>query len=293
MINLNWERFAKIKGCTTKVGHFLLLTCDVLHRFALPFVSFAALISGTYLTYDFAALKLRYPNWDRAVDLIVLSLPFVFLVSAFAALVLSILGSICNRSIRILKKQVAELKRENEVIADNIRNLFDGYLYQLSSQLGFGADGKSDERITIYIDSGSGYFVPFGRYSADPQLAKAGRPQYPVNQGCIGEGWKNGWHFVNNLGKNRRYIKNTKDRYSMSEVTINSLSMKSELYAVKRINNGVRPLAVIVVECLRRDKFDSRHLKNILDREEGVISELIGKLKQHIPDLSFARARGY
>lgn len=293
MIRLNWEWVAKIEGWRAKVGLFLLLACDLLHRWLLPIVSFVALISGTYLTYDFAALKLIYPNWDRAIDLIVIALPFAFLVSALAALGLSLLGSICNRSIKILKRQIVELKRENEVLADNIRNLFDGYLYQLSSQLGFGSDGISDERITIYIDSGSGYFVPFGRYSANPQLAMAGRAQYPVNQGCIGRGWTNGWHFENNLGRSRSYVKNTRTRYSMSEATINGLSMRSELYAVKRINSGVQPLAVIVVECLRRDKFDSRHLKSILDREEGVISELIGKLKQHIPDLSFARARGF
>ncbi len=77
------------------------------------------------------------------------------------------------------------------------------------------------------------------------------------------------------------------------EVT-EALNMHSYLYAAKRINDGNgHPLAVIVVESTIGDRYDPTNLRELLDREEGVISELITKLRSHIPQLSFARTQGF
>lgn len=80
----------------------------------------------------------------------------------------------------------------------------------------------------------------------------------------------------------------------MPEDVTSALKMKSHLFGVKRIDDGNgQQLAVIVVESTRDDRYTAQQLKNILDAEKGVISELITKLRPHIPELSFARSRGF
>ncbi|WP_058478883.1 hypothetical protein [Legionella waltersii] len=70
--------------------------------------------------------------------------------------------------------------------------------------------------------------------------------------------------------------------------------MKSKLYAVLRIDtiNG-EPLAVLVVESLNSNRFDENQLKNTLKQEERYLSELIAKLRDHIPNLENAKQKGF
>lgn len=221
-------------------------------------------------------------------------LPDIFIWTAIAALGLSVLRLLYEPSVGKLHEEISGLRRESSVIAENIKNVFDGYLYQLSKKLEFGVNGENMERVTIYIHNSNGSFIPFGRYSANPAFRGPGRSEYPDTQGCISHGWRNGWHFDNSLGTDRTYNRINADRYAMPEAVTSALNMKSHLYGVKRIDDGNgQHLAVIVVESTRENRYTLQQLKDILDDEEGVISELITKLRPHIPELSFARSRGF
>ncbi len=133
----------KVKDfCSEKASGF----CRILT----PVVAFICLLTGSFLTYDFEEFKQVHPNWLEPISIIEGVLPFVFFVSASISLLLGMLHALLQPSIFNLKKKLKDLRRENEVIAETIKNVFDGYLFQLSRHLSFGANGNNCERVTIY-----------------------------------------------------------------------------------------------------------------------------------------------
>lgn len=267
---------------------------DTIDKWVTPFLAFLVLLSSVFVSYDFEMIKKMHPHWDRLFDILHAYLPIMFIGFAGLTFVLSLLHLIfCQPTIKTLMKELRDERTKNELIGDNIKNLFDGNLYQLSKKLNFGERETNCERVTIYIYGEDNHFIPFGRFSANPAYRSPGRAQYSVDQGCISRGWQDGWHFDNDMGDGENYRKNNRTKYNIKKDTSDKIRMKSRLYAVKRIDsdNG-NQLAVLVVESLSQDRFNEQELKNKLDQEEGYFAELITKLKSHIPSLDNARQRG-
>ncbi|KTD83094.1 hypothetical protein Lwal_0002 [Legionella waltersii] len=96
------------------------------------------------------------------------------------------------------------------------------------------------------------------------------------------------------MGDADTYEQNSQTRYAINKKSLKAIKMKSKLYAVLRIDtiNG-EPLAVLVVESLNSNRFDENQLKNTLKQEERYLSELIAKLRDHIPNLENAKQKGF
>jgi hypothetical protein len=267
---------------------------DVLGRILYPIFNSLTIIFAFILNYDFLILKNNYPDW-RGIFNIAESPTIFWLFIAFA--VLSALTSVSEwrrkKSLRQLSNQIASLKEQNEVISENIKNLFDGVLYNLSKKLDFTERDQS--RISLYIHDKKQSFVPFGRYSPNPEFQKPGRSYYPDRQGCISRGWQHGWHFENTFGDtpHAHKKKNTNDYHIPVEVYGN-LKMKSYVYAVKRLNdkNG-DSLAVIVVESTQKDRFTESELQERLNGTVEDFSHMIKALKDYIPTPDNANEQGF
>lgn len=232
--------------------------------------------------FDFSTYKVRYPNWIGLFNLLENKnlLSGLILVLIAIIFVLSVIKGWCETNlldeIKTLKKKYSKI----DVITENIKNLFDGFLVQISKKLKI-TEGDST-RLSLYLyDDTSSQFVPCGRYCPNPQYNIAGRPSYPYNRGCIGEGWKKGCFFRNHdtaLGMNKKELK--------------ILTMPSELYAVMRIEHESKPIALLVVESIDKDRFQEENLKQILYEFRGEIENLILNLKDYIPTPNYAKQKG-
>ncbi|HAT6978607.1 TPA: hypothetical protein F8R96_14810 [Legionella pneumophila] len=268
---------------------------DSSYRWLMPSLSFLILITSSFLSYDFKPLMEKYPNWKGLFEIIKNNLPLTLILAAVLSLLISIIYSFFVKpSIKTLCDELEKIKEENALIAENVKKVFDGYLYQLSKKLEFGSNTSNCERVSIYIHGRSNHFIPFGRFSANPQFGGPGRAQYPDNQGCMSKGWQNKWHFENDMGDADTYDQNSQTRYAINKRTLRAIKMRSKLYAVQRIDaiNG-EPLAVLVVESLTSNRFDENKLKDTLNQEESYLSELIAKLRDHIPSLENAKQKGF
>jgi hypothetical protein len=267
---------------------------DFLGRYVLPFFSSITVILVFFSEYDFSKLKKTYPNWLGLFNLA--ESPLIFwLIILFAVIsaLLSWIEVFRKKTLRQQSNKIVSLKEQNEVISENIKNLFDGVLYNLSKKLHFTESDQS--RISLYIHDKNQSFVPFGRYSPNPEFQKPGRSYYPDKQGCISKGWQHGWHFENTFGETpyAHKKKNTNDYHIPVEVYDN-LKMKSGVYAVKRLNdkNG-DSLAVIVVESTHKDRFTESELQERLNGTVEDFSHMIKALRDYIPTPDNANEQGF
>lgn len=276
------------------IGNYLKKHYDAFYAVLAPILSAAIIFLSLSRSYDFRELREAYPNWRWLFDFLEAHILTSLLICAGCLVLLSILHIFCRPTIKKLQKDLDDITGKNELIGENVKNVFDGYLFCLSKKLGFGSQEKNCERVTIYIHDGTNHFIPFGRYSANPSYNGPGRTTYPDKQGCIAKGWENGWHFENNLGKGGQYEKNNQKKYSIDKETLDRIKMKSELYAVQRIDgkNG-RKLAVIVVESTTKNRFEKNNLKKKIEEEMEYVADLIVKLEDHIPSLGNAKRRGF
>ena len=239
------------------------------------------------MTFDFGSIEKHLPNW---------LLPSVLIISAALNLIGSIYDTVkLQPTINKLTKENESLKTQIELIQEDVKDFFNGYLYRLSLKLEFGKNNNNNERATIYLHDSVSHFIPFVRFSKNPKFHKQGRTQYLDNEGCIAEGWQHGWHFENNLGKREdTYKRNNLKKYNINNKTIDKMTMKSRLYAVKRIDadNG-KHLGVIVIESTDLKRYKEDDLKVKIEQQEKDLAESILILKEHIPSLSNAKKRGF
>lgn len=255
----------------------------------LPVFSSIGVIASAFLTYDFATLYAYAPNWEHQIDIIKFWTPACLLLSQAALLFLSIIQATRSNSIRKLETRLKNHEDKINFISNNIEMLVNGILLNISSKLSL-ARGESS-RMTIYVHNGRGSFISFGRYSTDPTFSGRGRPLLPDNAGCISHAWANDWCYEPDL----KY-KDLRQKYGISsKEEYQTMRMKSKFYAVKRIDtsNGRTPVAVLVFESIAPNRFTERQVKSILDNEESYLAEIIGCLKDHIPDPQDAEKRGF
>ncbi len=218
------------------------------------------------------------------------------IISSVIALFISLNDFFWKRTIISLEKHLTKAQGNNDLIAENIRHLFDGYLFHLSNKLGYGNSQKKSERITLYIHNNEGKsFIPFGRFSHNATLAKPGRTEYPEDEGCIGEAWQHGWCFDNKFSKNdKQRTKKHSQKYKLNNKAINKMNMKSQAYAACRITDkkGLS-VAVIVIESTESNNLNEVEIQQFLENQLDYLCELIVQLKRYIPQPSKAKTRGF
>lgn len=182
-----------------------------------------------------------------------------------------------------LEVKLAEYEEVSETIHNNIKELFDGFLMNVSvSKLGF----TPDERITLYIHNGKETFIPFGRASLNTEYRKKGRPFYPDRQGCISEGWKNGWDFYDfqmDPSENiNGYANEQYQQYGIQKGITKKLKMLPRQIGAFRIGNKHNPVGIIVVESIKPQKFIAADLKGKLEEQDEYLTHMILTLDKYI-----------
>lgn len=258
-----------------------------------PGASFIALISGTFLTFDFAAWQKANPAWAGPLAWISsLTVP-IFLVSAIVALAAGFVVTSRDGTIRKLREKLQAQAGQIEQVGNVIVILFDGLLLNLANKLEL--EQGSQARLSLYVhDTETHSFIRCGRYSRNPVFLSPGRTSYPDNQGCIAEGWKKGWHFDNNIpqqGAPRRAY-NLKT-YSIPEHITEAIRMKSTLYAVKRLDNlEGKAIAVLVVEAMNADHFTDEFLHDTINGSINDYARVIHELRAYVPNPAKAAESG-
>lgn len=117
-----------------------------------------------------------------------------------------------------------------------------------------------EERVSIYHHDAGKFFL-LARFSQDPKFRKKGlRPFYPDDEGCIGQAWKKGVFFTNDLPDPNTaivgYKRAQRKHCNFPEDKVDDLRMKSRSYLVLTISSsGVsdKKIAVVVFESLQKD----------------------------------------
>ncbi len=216
--------------------------------------------------------------------------PF-FIISAFLLAILTYINSTNQKTINTLSKRLERNNEKLSFIHENIKNLFDGYLYHLAySRLSFQTNHES-ERITLYIHDKQNSFIPFSRISSNPTYKPFGRVKYPDNLGCIAQGWNSGWYFDNNFSDN--WVDSNHSKYEIPKRVLNRMSMQSKLFAVLRIDNQAgKSLGLIVVESTDNNKYEEEVIKHSLEEQKLYLSDMVHKLRNYIPNTNEANAKG-
>ena len=263
-------KFKLIRGL-----YFIFL--DVFPKLLPLIISCMGLLAG----YDFNELSQQYPNWPGLFNFIS-SVKFLFCIVLLSGIqfLLMILKSFFDNKIYKIYEQTTNAYEKIQLITSNTKNLFDGFLINISKKLEFTEGDPT--RLSLYIHDGNKQFVRCGRYSPNPKFNKPGRPAYPDNIGCIGEGWHNGWIFANN---------NT--RHGMTQKQCKTLTMNSKLYVVMRIDTAdSRPVALLVLESMKKNRFTEENIKELLYPFKDEIATLVVNLKDYIPTPIYASERG-
>lgn len=188
-----------------------------------------------------------------------------------------------RKTIYELKTKLTEYEEISETISENIKDLFNGFLFTFSaSTLGF----KHTDRVTLYIHNGEDSFVPFGRASPNPEFAKKGRATYPDHEGCISKGWQEEWHFYNSsynpVANEKDYLTEQKNIYSIDKATVRNIKMKSQQIAAYRIGDKNKHIGIIVIESLNPNRFEEDELKTILQDQHDYLIQMITTLNRYI-----------
>lgn len=169
--------------------------------------------------------------------------------------------------------KINDLESKLNEVVNETNELFNSYLRLLLKNLNF----THTERISVYKVY-QNRFKLIGRTSVDPILSSAGRSDYPINDGFIGKGWREGEFFINNLpditanGGTTYY--NAINRINpIPRDIVNNLRMKSRNFFIYRINGyDGNPKAVLVFESLQPTCFEKDF---IVDKLNGVKQPLV------------------
>jgi hypothetical protein len=253
-----------------------------------PLLILITTITSSLITYSLPIdYEKNHPIRFAIFNPIIENIGFLFIPTIIFLAYVTYVDVINKKTIDELKKENEECKLLSTKISENIKNLFNGFLFKFAdSKVGF----SSTERITLYIHDNNNGFVAFGRYSQNPTFRNQGRHRYPDNEGCIAEGWTKTWHFDNKFESGDKYLEKNKSSYKIDNKVIKKMKMKSNLFAVLRLDNQGKPLAVIVVESTDSKKYDEKNIKKILENEQDYLTEMIVSLEKFIHKPSDAKS---
>ena len=169
--------------------------------------------------------------------------------------------------------KINDLESKLNEVVNETNELFNSYLRLLLKNLNF----THTERISVYKVY-ENKFKLIGRASVDPILSSAGRTEYPIGDGFIGKGWREGEFFINNLpdltASNGNTYYNAINRINnIPREVVNSLRMKSRNFFIYRINGyDGNPKAVLVFESLQPSCFEKDF---IVEKLNGVKQPLV------------------
>ncbi|MEJ5096028.1 MULTISPECIES: hypothetical protein [Sphingomonas] len=205
----------------------------------------------------------------------------------FSVAILSFLVTLIQS---VLRPSIKSLQSKVDLVGESLRTLCDGLMTDLASKLAISH--KDDSRASLYVHDGNSHFVLIGRYSPNPVLRKPGRPFYPDDQGCIAKGWQQGWSFENTLGNGANYTRNTEARYGIPTADIVRFAMKSKLLGAHRVDSNGEPIAVVLVESMRQDRFDEQALEAALSQFSTDYAPMLKAFRAYAPTPSIAKASG-
>lgn len=256
-------------------------------------LGFVVLVSGTLISFDYSEIR-RGSRWQGLYDILESGLLFwLFIVSAVASLVLSVVLSRRDHTMGELKDQIKRHRSEIDEIGNSIIIVFDGLLLNLGIKLAIRQN--SQVRMSLYVhDAKRQRFIPCGRHSPNPVFATPGRTSYPDNEGCIAEGWKRGWHFDNQVPDSGTARKSyNRKTYNVPESTNAGIKMASTLYAVRRLDDAMgRSVALIVVEAIEANEFEEDKLHDKLNEVADDFARMVQTLRDYIPDPANAAESG-
>lgn len=246
-----------------------------------PFLIFITTISSAFLTYSFPEdFSSQHPARFQLFNPLLEYIIPIFGISAFMLTTITIIEIVNKKTIKKLEEENEQYKILSETISENIKELFDGFLYKFAT---IKADLENSERVTLYVHNGDNSFIPFGRYSQNTKYSKSGRSKYPDNEGCIAKGWEKTWYFDNEFPLDSKdYLNKNKDEYNIDNKVMKKLNMQSKLYAVLRLDVLEKPMAVIVVESTNPTKFSEKKVKKILMDQQDYLATMIAGLEQYI-----------
>lgn len=213
--------------------------------------------------------------------------PYFFYFSLLISIVVIILSLFSIKygdNFKKVKERLRISEAKNELLQNNIRELFDGILIKIHKII---VNSHNDTRISIYYHTEVDGFIMIGRYSPNPTLNIAGRGSYPSGEGIIAEGWKNSWAFEdfrNKTAEQRIEIFKTKyamvnpERLTMNPVQIAALRLTGPSDIPSKINLGV-----IVVETMNSGLCQEGPLQDILKEQSDYLATTIRVLQEFIP----------
>ncbi|MBE7734420.1 hypothetical protein [Devosia faecipullorum] len=259
-----------------------------------PGLVLVVLLSGTMLSFDFAALALQYPEW-RGVFGVLQATPLfvVLLIAGLVSFALSILETRRHGTLATMRSHLRQRQSEIDEIGNSITILFDGLLLNVGRKLQLTEGAQV--RVSLYMhDKNQKAFVRCGRYSPNPVFAEPGRTSYPDDEGCIAQGWLKEWHFDNQVPANgaARRSYNQK-QYAIPDHVNEAIRMKSRLYAARRLDDALgTAVAVLVVEAIEPDHFEEEFIRATLDGVADDFARMIHTLHRYIPNPANAAESG-
>ncbi|MGB6063269.1 MAG: hypothetical protein WBG50_00565 [Desulfomonilaceae bacterium] len=238
------------------------------------------------------ALNLRVPDfWDQLWSVT----GAILAIGVGANIFFS--GYVAYRTPRIskLNGRITLLEEELDRRADDYFERVRRQLADCFTHLGF----STEERISLYAHEGR-TFILCGRYSSNPNYDKRSSRMYPDDQGCLGEAWRSGQSFVEDLPdpqlETEAYIEAHTNDWKMPRDIVEKLSMKTRWLAGFRIEdvNQARPVAVIIFESTKPKLRKKSSLVDLMgsDKIED-LKEFLKKTEPMKPSYAFAKQEGF
>ncbi|MDQ4119834.1 MAG: hypothetical protein M3209_00020 [Acidobacteriota bacterium] len=198
-----------------------------------------------------------------------------------------------------LEENLRSSNSELEGLKQDFLDMSEGLVRSLAQKLEFGSRRDCIERITVYgFDRKTEVFIPFGRFSYDPELDKKGKDFYPNDKGCISKAWRKGHHFDNGFppyeGNEPAY--NTQARkYGYTREEVKQMRMHSSLFFGWRVFDtaGENSLAVIIIEATDSNRWTEQELLDFFEKEKRTLRVIMQRLAPRLPSMSNANNEGY
>ena len=208
----------------------------------------------------------------------------LYYFTMLCAIIFGIISTLSGKEIDKLEKEnnlksikINDLESNLNEVVNETNELFNSYLKLLVKNLNF----THRERISVYKIYNN-RFKLLGRTSVDPILMEIGRTEYPINEGFIGKGWREGEYFIDDLpdpesGRNgsglTAYYNRVNQIHPIPRDVIDNMKMKSRTFFIYRINGyDGNPRAVLVFESLDEKTFTKEF---IVEKLNGVKQPLI------------------
>jgi hypothetical protein len=179
----------------------------------------------------------------------------------------------------VLSSQISLLENSSEMIYNSYSELFESFLRLLFNSLSL----NYEDRISVYkviSINGNECFELIGRVSDNPNLEKAGRKTYPVNEGFISIGWERGEYSVESLpcpSGFEEYLTAVKEYKDISADIITNLNMKSRNYYIHRLKINDKPNCILVFESLAPKKLNEAVIKTSLNDVGNQLKDFVNK----------------